>query len=307
VGDGVADSHEDLHQRRQVVPGSFVDEALSERHSDLLYEVRLGRRRALVYLLFEHQSTVEAGMALRLLRYMVRIWTRWVDEDGWPAPVIVPCILYHGDARWTASTAFEALVDLGEDDEDDETELLLRHVPRFAYLVDDLSADSDESLRARAMTAMGLLALLLLKNARHRPDLLDCLATWADAIREVLRAPDGLRALEAFVRYILEVSDHVTPEAIEQVLVAEVGAEAREAVMTAARRLIEQGREEGREEGLKHGQQLLLRQLRLKFGAPLPPAIVTRVEQGRGEQLDRWGERLLTVDALEQVFEEPTP
>jgi predicted transposase/invertase (TIGR01784 family) len=60
--------------------GSFVDAALSSQHTDLLYSTtwREGGE-ALVYLLFEHQSSppTEGLMAERLLRYQGRIWDRW--------------------------------------------------------------------------------------------------------------------------------------------------------------------------------------------------------------------------------------
>ena len=36
--------------------GSYVDEALKERHSDLLFSVPINGRPALIYILFEHQS-----------------------------------------------------------------------------------------------------------------------------------------------------------------------------------------------------------------------------------------------------------
>jgi predicted transposase/invertase (TIGR01784 family) len=61
-------------------PGSFVDAALTQQHTDLLYAAtwRDGSE-VLVYLLFEHQSTppTEGLMAERLLAYQVRIWDRW--------------------------------------------------------------------------------------------------------------------------------------------------------------------------------------------------------------------------------------
>ena len=78
-------------------PGSYVDEALKERHSDLLFSIQtIGGAPLLVYLLFEHQSTVDTLMVYRLLRYMVRIWEdylaahpeakRWIfyscNDDG---------------------------------------------------------------------------------------------------------------------------------------------------------------------------------------------------------------------------------
>ena len=59
-------------------PGSFVDEVLRERHTDLLYSVRLRERDAFLYLLFEHQSTVDALMPYRMLGYVLRIWESWL-------------------------------------------------------------------------------------------------------------------------------------------------------------------------------------------------------------------------------------
>ena len=58
----------------ELCPGSFIDEAFRWRHTDLLFTSTFGGRPALVYLLFEHQSTVDPQMPFRLLRYMVRIW-----------------------------------------------------------------------------------------------------------------------------------------------------------------------------------------------------------------------------------------
>jgi predicted transposase YdaD len=46
-----------------VTPGSFVDETLRGRYSDLLFTVRAGTKEVLIYLLFEHQSTVDPLMA----------------------------------------------------------------------------------------------------------------------------------------------------------------------------------------------------------------------------------------------------
>lgn len=55
------------------VPGSFVTPELAERHTDLLFSVQVrGGGDALVYLLFEHQSTPDPHMAFRLLRYLRR-------------------------------------------------------------------------------------------------------------------------------------------------------------------------------------------------------------------------------------------
>lgn len=58
----------------ELTKDSFVDEALQDHFSDLLYKLRLQNgTMARVYLLFEHKSYPAELVAFQLLRYMVRI------------------------------------------------------------------------------------------------------------------------------------------------------------------------------------------------------------------------------------------
>ena len=58
-----------------VCAGSYVDEYLDGRQSDLLYAASFqDGADGFVYVLFEHQSTSDPLMSFRVLRYMVRIW-----------------------------------------------------------------------------------------------------------------------------------------------------------------------------------------------------------------------------------------
>ena len=52
--------------------GSFVDLDAREWHTDLLFSAKLAGREALLYLLLEHQSTVDPWMPLWMLTYMGR-------------------------------------------------------------------------------------------------------------------------------------------------------------------------------------------------------------------------------------------
>ena len=97
-------------------PGSYVDEALSGSESDLLFSVQVSGRPALLYVLFEHQSSPDRLMPLRLLGYIVRILMRYVAEaksgsDALPLPVVVPVVLHHGEAGWSVATRLEDLFD----------------------------------------------------------------------------------------------------------------------------------------------------------------------------------------------------
>jgi predicted transposase/invertase (TIGR01784 family) len=54
---------------------SFIDQHLKNLYSDLLFAIELNDgRSALIYILFEHQSSGEPWMPLRMLAYQVRIW-----------------------------------------------------------------------------------------------------------------------------------------------------------------------------------------------------------------------------------------
>ena len=72
------------------------------------------------------------------------------------------------------------------------------------------------------------------------------------------------------------------------------------------REIREQGRQEGleeaRQERLQEGEaRMLLRQLRLKFGA-LAPEIEEQVRSADADRLLVWGERILTAESLEDIF-----
>ena len=61
-------------EQLRVEPGSFVDSHYRHTESDLLFSAKLAGSDSLLYLLFEHQTTPDPALALRLLRYVVRIW-----------------------------------------------------------------------------------------------------------------------------------------------------------------------------------------------------------------------------------------
>jgi predicted transposase YdaD len=297
-------------------PGSFVDEDLKERHTDLLFTVAIDGKRALVYVLLEHQSSDDALMPFRMLRYMVRIWEDYLREhpDAKRLPAIVPLVLHHSEAGWAKPTALEQLFDL-----DPETLAAMgEHVPRLRFILDDISAETDEALRGRAMTALGRLALLCLRRSRTPEDLVRSLGSWVDLVRDVRRSPNGASALATIWRYVFMVSERLGQAEILPFLVAAAGEEEeRGSRASLGERLIEegrvkgleQGREQGREEGLEQGREearrrereLLAKLLMGRFG-PLPEAAVARLNVADSAQIDRWIERFLTASSLADVL-----
>jgi predicted transposase/invertase (TIGR01784 family) len=294
-------------------PGSFVDPALRHQHTDLLYGAtwRDGGE-TLVYLLFEHQAAppTEGRMAERMLNYQVRIWGRWRADHpkAKTLPMILPIVMYHGASSWSEPRSFDALLDVPA---------VLRpavepHLVRFTYLLHDLSEISDDELRVGAMrTALAKLVMMCLKYARTRADFVRILVRWMDVAREVARAPHGLEALAQVMCYVLEVNEYVEPEELQGLLEREIGPEAKDAIMTAGQRLIEQGRqqgiEQGRQQGIEQGRQqgiqgVLLRLLRQRFGDAVNAQVEQRIATASLEQVEAWTGRVLSAATLVEVL-----
>ena len=134
---------------------------------------------------------------------------------------------------------------------------------------------------------------------QRREDFVQILGRWMDVAGEVARAPHGLEALAQVMRYILEVNEHVEPEELQGLLERDLGPDAKDAIMTAGQRLIEQGRQQGRQQGV---QDMLLRLLRQRFGSEVDAQIVQRVATASLDQIEAWSTRVLSAATLAELF-----
>ncbi|HEX8111069.1 MAG TPA: DUF4351 domain-containing protein [Kofleriaceae bacterium] len=141
--------------------------------------------------------------------------------------------------------------------------------------------------------------VMCLKYARTRADFVRILGRWMDVAREVARAPHGLEALAQVMCYVLEVNEYVEPEELQGLLEREIGPEAKDAIMTAGQRLIEQGRQQGRQQGI---QELLLRLLRQRFGDEVDAQVEQRIATASFEEIDGWSSRVLSAATLAELF-----
>lgn len=283
-------------------PGSFIDDTLKDSHSDLLFSARTRHGEVLIYVLFEHQSTIDPWMPLRLLEYMCRIWRKHLLENprAKRLPVVLPTVLHHSETGWTADTRFEALFDI---DAEEAREELLHFIPRFDFALDDVSHATDDALRARSISALGKLALACLRHARDMPVLLGGLHAWKDTIREIRDAPHGVHAMKAVLKYMLIVGKMAGGDEVRRLVEKAGDPILTEAIMTTAEILREEGRRDGLAKGIAKGRaDVLLRLLRVKFGK-VPARTAARLQTADTETLDRWAERILTASRLAEVFE----
>lgn len=276
---------------------SFVDVALIDSHSDLLFSARLRASETVsLYLLLEHQSTGDPAMPLRGLAYQVRIWERCRKEQpqAWLPPVIA-VVISHAPGGWATSRSLEDLLDPAVR----ALPGLAALVPRFSLLIEDLTGLSDADLQARSLAAFQKLALWLLRDARDPERLLDSFEAWSSAMLDLLTGPDGCESFATLTRYMFRVVDPVHREML-RAKIRLLGSRAEEIAMTIAEQLIEEGRQEGWEKGRI---ATLRRQLAFKFQLQtLDPAYEACLQAATPAALDRYVERVLIADSLAAVF-----
>lgn len=290
--------------------GSFVDEALRPRITDLLFTARWrSGDDALVYVLYEHQSSVDESMAFRLLRYLVRIWERWRNERRTVAethalPLIVPVVIYHGSRPWTAPTSLRDSISVPSALQP----LLAPHVIDFTYILEDLSQIPDDELHERKMSALAEVAMLCFKHVRSAHDFMARVRSWRDLLRHVQAAPNGREAIGYVIHYIMLANSSLRSSSegwapFLDFIEHDLGPQTKEIAVTIAESLIEQGMQQGLQQGMQQGlqkgrlEQALLATLHKRFGEQAD-AERARVEQASIAQLERWLERSIDAPTL---------
>lgn len=242
-------------------PGSFVDSHYRHTESDLLFSAPLADSECLLYLLFEHQTTADPTLALRLLRYMVRIWESWLKKHPAPAtlPVILPIVLAQNAEVWELSPHFASLLNIPADLEDE----LRPFIPDFTFRLIQLAALPFDAIRG---TPAGILILRVMK-AERLARLLDD-PVWDEAL--MIQLPR--ETLELLIRYMLCAD--IDKDAFDRKVNSITKSELQSTAMTLAQQLRQEGRQEGLQKGL---HESILEVLEIRFG-PVPAGLRDAIE-----------------------------
>ena len=245
--------------RVEIQNTTFIPDDLRQQASDLIYRLPFRDENkaetVLIYILVEHQSTVDPLMGLRLLSYMCHIWNaqRRVYMQGevplsdWRFQPIIPIIFYTGEQRWMRPPSLETVIDLPE--------ALRRFLPRFDVLLLDVKGEPDERL-LRSDHPFGWL-LTVLKAERYEPeDFVSVLERLRDHLRGL---PDAEGAVWQQVIYYLYLFIFHRRSADEQPVLAEIVSdthpylglsdEEEQLMRSMAEVTFQQGRQEGEKRG----------------------------------------------------------
>lgn len=226
-----------------LLPSSFVHQDLKQTHSDLLFSAQASGRKLLLYVLVEHQTSVDPLMPLRLLGYILEILRAHEKQHGLPLPVVLPLLIHQGPDRWTAAVQFNELFGLPAD----LAPCFLRYLPSFEHVIYDLTQHDPASEESHLQLRV---ALQLMKLAREM------------RLREFLRWLDRqeCRISEAFPQGFIEMCLLYAVYADTSLDLREVAAtlspqsELRDQTMSFVEKMKMEGRKEGREEGLSRGE-----------------------------------------------------
>ena len=222
-----------------LVEGTFIDEDLRESQSDLLYEVQHTStgQPVSMYMLFEHQSSPDPWIRLRLLRYCCRIWEG--DLRGGPdrheLRPIVPVVFYQGERGWNYSTEFADLFP--------EAARSWPWVPRFTHELMDQTTLEPEAVTGGIKGRIAQL-LMMVAFGRNVEAALDWAARWALSLRQ---AGSGVDELRRFFVYLMATQEYEVIETFREAL-RRHGLEREGESMTYAEELLAKGRTEAQVE-----------------------------------------------------------
>jgi predicted transposase/invertase (TIGR01784 family) len=268
-----------------LLPGSFVDEVLGQHHTDLLFRIQLTTGQgALAYLLMEHKSSPDEATRLQLLRYIVRILTRWYKEhECLPLPPVLPLVAHHGPDGWEVSCEFQDLFGA-------VPEPLRPYMVSFRHALVDFARIEDSALSAYYRQRTFLLAL---KYVLHRdlPERLDV----------VLAEGAQLSIVDVgeILAYIGKGPVPVSPEALRATLQHLMPNHAEEIMQGFGQKYFEEGIAVGKAEG---EARVLVRLLEKRIGV-VPEALRARIFAADLASIDVWVDRAIEATEFESIFD----
>ncbi len=222
-------------------PGSFVGQALSQTHSDLLFHARLlGGENLFLYIVLEHQSTPDLWMPLRLLRSAVEIWNgESRDNQTTHLTPVVPFVVSQGPQRWQTSTEF---ADLFSPDILAQTDLL-SCLPKFKHQLLDLAVcnpnDEEQELVLRFV-------LELMKQVRLR-DAIDFILHFRELCLDLVQHEESRHLWRSSLFYALCTEGETLDIEAVRVKMEEIEtATLKGKTMSIAQVLFAEGKKEGR-------------------------------------------------------------
>lgn len=297
----------------------FISDTLREQESDVVFSVPFRRgsktEELLIYILIEHQSTVDVTMGVRVLSYMTELWAvqrRVWESDNVPRSerrlrLILPIVFYTGEQRWNTPLTLAGIMDIPEE--------LSRFVPTFDTLFLNVKG-TDEATLTKTNHPLGWL-LTVLQQENADKDAMQRALERAMLHLNTLDALEAEQRQQAFI-YLFLLILHRRPAEEHEELITVVDRHTDEMeVETMAQSMAEVLFEEGKVQGIEQGIERERREgtirhilvvLKTKFAADivnvLTPAIENISDVERLEQLLPAAVEAQSLEAFARILHE---
>ena len=286
---------------------SFIPDTLREQESDMVFtapfQTESGTDELLIYILIEHQSTVDPIMGFRVLFYMMQIWDsqrrEWesnnVPKSQWRFRPILPIVYYTGEQRWNNPLTLEAIMDMPD--------VLARFVPKFDTLFLSVNETEAADLTKTDHPLLGWLLTVLQKENADEETLIDAMLetfSYFDTLGEEY-APQRRKAMTYLMLFIL----HRRPSEEHRNLITLIDQRTHDMeVETMAQSIIEITKEQGEAKGeTRTKREVIIKLLQIKFDT-VPESIIKKINGIQSlTRLNSLFEKAATINTLDDFDE----
>ena len=269
---------------------SYIDHALREQFSDLLYTAKYESNRDLyLYLLFEHKSYPEPHIAFHLLRYMIQIWEKDLkNNSSLPLYPIVPLVFYHGKEEWKIATDFKSI--------SADEPIFRPYFPDFQYLLYDTHRYDEYEISGEWLLRISIFMMKYI----FRPEFPSKLKEIFQLLQEKENEPGIRDILEIMVRYITSTNDRIPYDDLVVEIENRFHETGANIMPTIAEQFIEKGLQTGRQE---KSREDILDILETRFSY-VSPEIKSRLDQIEDpDLLKQLLKSAVTVNSCDDFFQ----
>lgn len=276
---------------------TFIGNNFRKREADILFKakfldnIEVSSKEVIIYVLIEHQSSVDPIMPFRILYYMTQIWEaqrrEWESQKvplkDWRFCPILPVVFYTGKEKWNSPLELKGLMDLPS--------LLEDFSPRLKIMFFNLGATPTDQLVKNNHPFEWVLQIIQKEN------------TNVDEFGKALQLavynlefmlPEEQANWERLMFFLVEFIRHRRKQAELPNLFSIVESNVKDAYRreevrnmskTGAQALIEEGMEKGMEKGMELGviktkQEDLIKLLNIRFST-IPNGLKKKIKSIR--------------------------
>ena len=256
-----------------MIDKSFIDTHFQSKEADIVYKYTDGENETILYVLLEHQSTVDNKMMFRLLVYMMEIWRDYLSEKKisiapvedekiskeakpFQLPAIIPIVLHTGSRKWNAPVSFKEIIK--------DSEKYNGHIVDFKSLMIDIAPMDDKTfLEQESVISL----VMYLDRSKDTKSLLRNLAI-IKPILNLLEEQERRMLIKWIKDVFIEKFDKASIKKIEAIIEETNPVEVKKMITNLERVIAREqeeryltGREEGKEEGREEGMEKALMNL----------------------------------------------